>query len=262
MVMDLLERIRAAKRAETENEKRVLPMRRAIELASAAPPPHPFAAALRRPDRATAIAEVPAPGSKRAAGALLDPAATARSFAAAGAAALSVITDTLFLQGSPAHLREVRAAVDLPLLRKDFIVGEYGLYRSRALGADAILVIARLFEPRLLQTLIGVSRSLHMDALVEVRDEEDVLRALDCGADLVVVNNRDATTRAATVETSLRLAPLLTTVVRVSAGGIETAGDVVRLRAAGFDAVLVGERLMREADPGEALRRILGGAGS
>ena len=260
--MDFLERIRAAKRAETENEMRVVPMRRAIELASSAPPPHPFAAALRRPDRLTVVAEVPAPGSKRAAGLLLDPTATARTFAAAGAAALSVITDTLFLRGSPAHLGAVRAAVDLPLLRKDFIVDEYGLYRSRALGADAVLLMARLPEPRLLQTLIGVSRSLHMDTLVEVHDEEDVRRALDGGADLVVVNNRDPVTRAATVETSLRLAPLLTTTVRVSTGGIETAEDVARLRGAGFDAVLLGERLMREADPGEALQRIMGGGGS
>jgi indole-3-glycerol phosphate synthase len=260
--MDLLERIRAAKRAETENEKRVLPMRRAIELASAAAPTHPFAGALRRPDRATIIAEVPAPGSKRAAGALLDPTATARSFAAAGAAALSVITDTLFLRGSPAHLGEVRAAVDLPILRKDFIVDEYGLYRSRALGADAILVIARLSEPRLLKTLIGVSRSLHMDTLVEVHDEEGVGRAIDGGADLVLVNNRDPVTRAASVATSLRLAPLLTGAVRVSTGGIETAEDVARLRAAGFDAVLLGERLMREADPGEALQRMMSGGGS
>ena len=260
--MDLLERIRAAKRAETESEKRVLPMRRAIELASAAPPPHPFAAALRRADRATVIAEVPAPGSRRAAGVLLDPTATARSFAAAGAAALSVITDTLFLKGSPAHLGEVREAVDLPILRKDFIVDEYGLYRSRALGADGILVIARLVEPRLLRTLIGVSRSLHMDTLVEVHDEGDVGRAIDGGADLVLVNNRDPETRAARVETSLRLAPLLGAAVRVSTGGIESAEDVTRLRAAGFDAVLVGERLMREADPGAALRRIMDGAGA
>jgi len=260
--MDLLERIRAAKRAETESEIRALPMRRAIELASAAPPPHPFAAALRGPERISVIAEVPAPGSKRAAGTALDPTATARSFAAAGAAALSVITDTLFLQGSPAHLGEVRGAVDLPLLRKDFIVDEYGLYRSRALGADALLLMARLAEPRLLQTLIGVSRSLHMDALVEVHDEEDVRRVLDAGADMVVVNNRDPATRAATIEVSLRLAPLLASVVRVSTGGIETAADLSGLRAAGFDAVLLGERLMREADPGEALRRMLDGGES
>jgi indole-3-glycerol phosphate synthase len=260
--MELLERIRAARRAETENEMRLLPMRRAIELASAAPPPHPFAAALRRPDRATAVAEVPAPGSRQVTGAPQDPAEMARAFAAAGAAALSVVTDALFLRGSPAHLGEVRSAVDLPVLRKDFLVGEYDLYRSRALGADAVLLIARLVDARLLPTMVGVSRSLHMDAMVEVRDEEDVRRALEAGADLVVVNNRDASTHTASVETSLRLGPLLGSTVRVSTGGIESAADVARLRAAGFDAVLLGERLTREADPGAALRRLLQGDGA
>jgi indole-3-glycerol phosphate synthase len=260
--MELLERIRAARRAETENEMRVLPLRRAIELASAAPPPHPFAAALRRPDRATVIAEVPAPGSRHTGGAPTDPAAMARAFAAAGAAALSVVTDTLFLKGSPAHLAEVRAAVDLPLLRKDFIVDEYDLYRSRALGADAVLLITGLVDPRLLQTLVGVSRSLHMDALVEVHDEDEARRALEAGADLIVVNNRDAARRAAVVDTSLRLAPFLGTAVRVSSGGIETASDVARLRAAGFDAVLLGGRLTRGADPGGELRRLMAEEGS
>jgi len=260
--MELLERIRAARRAETESEMRVLPMRRAIELASAAPPPHPFAAALRRADRVTAVAEVPASGSAHGATPSTGPADMARAFAAAGAAAVSVVTDALFLKGSPAHLGEVRLAVDLPVLRKDFLVEEYDLYRSRALGADAVLLIARLLDARLLPTMVGVSRSLHMEAMVEVHDEEDVRRALAAGADLVVVNNRDAATRITTVETSLRLAPLLGSTVRVSAGGIGSAGDVARLRAAGFDAVLLGERLTREADPGAALRRILQAVGT
>jgi indole-3-glycerol phosphate synthase len=260
--MGLLEKIRAARRAEIETEMRVLPMRRAIELASAAPPPHPFASTLRRPDRMSAVAEVPAPGSRQNATPPTGPAEMARAFAAAGADALSVVTDALFLKGTPAHLGEVRSAVDLPVLRKDFLVDEYDLYRSRALGADAVLLIARLVDARLLPTMVGVSRSLHMDAMVEVHDEEDVRRALEAGADLVLVNNRDASTRTATIETSLGLAPLLGPAVRVSAGGIESAVDVARLRAAGFDAVLLGERLTREADPGAALRRILQGDGT
>jgi indole-3-glycerol phosphate synthase len=259
--MDPFEGIRAAKRAESDQEKRALPMRRAIELASAAQPPHPFVAALRRPGSAAFIAEIPAVGSKAAGGLPGGPAAAARVLSAAGATALSVITDARFLHGSPAHVAEVRAAVGIPILRKDFIIDEYGVYRSRALQADAILLMAGLVEERLLRTLVGVSLSLHMDALVEVQDPEDVRRALESGAEAIMVNNRDRTTGAVSLETSLRLGSLLPeSIVKVSTRGIETDSDVARLRAAGFDAVLVGERLTRDGDPGEALRRLAGGS--
>jgi indole-3-glycerol phosphate synthase len=148
----------------------------------------------------------------------------------------------------------------VPLLRKDFLFEEYQVYRSRALGADAVLLIARVLEPRILTTLIGISRSLEMEALVEVHSEEDVDKATDCGATLFGVNNRDLATLKTSLETSLRLAPLLPPhAIKVSESGIETRADIERLRDAGYDAFLVGERLMRDADPGAALRALIEG---
>jgi indole-3-glycerol phosphate synthase len=150
--------------------------------------------------------------------------------------------------------------VTLPVLRKDFLFEEYQLYRSRALGADALLLIARILEPKLLTTLIGVTRSLHMEALVEVHGEDDLARALDCGATLIGINNRDLATMTVSLETSLRLLPLIPAgVTRVSESGIETRADLDRLRSAGADAFLIGERLMREPDPGAALKALLEG---
>ena len=259
--MDILDRILAAKRVEVEAEKRSVPPRRAIEMASAAPPPHAFVPALKRPGVVNIIAEVkrasPAKGAIRAAAA---PDEVAKVYASAGAAAISVLTDARFFLGAPEHLRNVRTAVDVPLLRKDFLFEEYQIYRSRALGADAVLLIARVLERRLLTTLIGITRSLEMEALVEVHSEEDVAKATDCGATLFGVNNRDLATLKTSLETSLRLAPLLPPhAIKVSESGIETRADVERLRDAGYDAFLVGERLMRDADPGAALRALIEG---
>ena len=145
-------------------------------------------------------------------------------------------------------------------MRKDFLFDEYQIYRSRALGADAVLLIARILSIKELKTLIGVSRSLHIEPLVEIHSEDDAAKALDCGAAILGVNNRDLTTMKASLETSFRLAPLLPpTVLKVSESGIEEPSDIERLRAAGYDAFLIGERLMREPDPGAALRRLLEG---
>jgi indole-3-glycerol phosphate synthase len=259
--MDILDRILAAKRADLEAEKLRLPMRRAIELANAAPAPHRFADALRQPGRINVIAELKRASPSRGPiqpGA--DPEQVARAYERAGASAVSVLTDERFFLGSPQHLQQVRRAISLPLLRKDFVFDEYQVYRSRALGADALLLIARVLERRLLTTLIGVSRSLEMDALVEVHSEEDLDKAVACGAAVIGVNNRDLGTMTASLETSLRLAPHLPAdALRVSESGIETREDLERLAAAGYHAFLIGERLMREADPGEALRALIEG---
>jgi indole-3-glycerol phosphate synthase len=257
--MDILDRIIQAKRIEVAQDKEAVPMRRVIEKASSAPPPHDLLSALRHPDRVKVIAEVkrasPSRGGIREEA---DPVATARAFAEAGAAAISVLTDTRFFLGAPEHLSAARAAVSVPVMRKDFIFDEYQIYQSRALGADGLLLIARILDSKDLRTLIGVSRSLHMEALVEVHSEEDLHKGIECGAALIGVNNRDLGTMAVSLETSLRLAPLLTEqTVKVSESGIETRADIDRLRAAGYDAFLIGERLMREDSPGDALRSIL-----
>ena len=258
--MNLLARILEAKRAELESEKSRLPIRRAIEMASGALPPRSFAPGLRRRDRINVIAEVkgsarPPENPRGGPG----PVEAARACALAGAAAISVLTDARFLNGSPSHLADVREAVDLPILRKDFLFDEYQVYRSRGLGADALLLIARVLPPKTLTMLIGVSRSLHMEALVEVHSEEDLRKALDCGASIIGVNNRDPDTMRVSIETSLRLAPLLPeAVTKVSVSGIGTRADLDGLRAAGYDAFLIGERLMRDEDPGAALRSLIG----
>ena len=258
--MDILKKIVRAKRLEVEQEMRRLPMRRAIELASAAAPTQDFAGKLTASDGVKIIAEVkrasPSRGEIRKDA---DPVAIARVYADAGAAAISVLTDARFFLGSPDHLRKVREAVPVPLLRKDFIVDEYQIYRSRALGADAILLIARLLTAMELRTFTGVAHSLHMEALLEISSEEELEKAAASEARLVGVNNRDLTTMSVSVETSLRLAPLLpASVIKVSESGIETRADIERLRAVGFDAFLVGERLMREPDPGVLLREWTG----
>jgi indole-3-glycerol phosphate synthase len=258
--MDILDRIVQAKRTEIARDKVAVPIRRAIELASAAPPAHDLLSALRPFGKVNVIAEVKRASPSR--GDIqqdADPVAIARAFADAGAAAISVLTDTRFFLGAPEHLASVRAAIPVPVIRKDFIFDEYQIYQSRALGADGLLLIARILDSKDLRTLVGVTRSLHMEALVEVHSEEDLHKAIDCGADLIGVNNRDLGTMAVSLETSLLLAPMLTDrVVKVSESGIETRADIDRLRSAGYDAFLIGERLMRESSPGDALRSILG----
>ncbi len=257
--MDVLERILHAKRQELEAQKVQLPMRRAVEMASAAAPPHDFVAAIRQPDRINIIAEVkrasPSGGEIRKSA---DPAAVARQYAEAGAAAISVLTDARFFLGAPEHLQAARRLVSVPLLRKDFIFDEYQLFRSRALGADSLLLIARILSIKDLKTLIGVTRSLHMEALVEVHSEEDLDKAIGCGAAVIGVNNRDLGTMTVSLDTSLRLAERVPPgIVRVSESGIETREDIDRLRAAGYNAFLIGETLMRAPDPGAALGALL-----
>jgi indole-3-glycerol phosphate synthase len=262
--VSVLERILLAKRADLEREKDIVPLRRMIELGTSAPPPRDFAAAVGRPGRVNVIAEIkrasPSRGGIREDA---DAAAIAGAYEAAGAAALSVLTETRFFLGAPEHLSEARRAVEVPVLRKDFIVDEYQVYQSRTIGADALLLIARVLGDRDLSTLIGVARSLEMEALVEVHSEEDIARAADAGARIFGVNNRDLATFEASIDISLRLAERLPAgCLRVSESGIETRRDIERLRAAGYGAFLIGERLMREPDPGAALRRLLGEDGA
>jgi indole-3-glycerol phosphate synthase len=260
--MDLLERIVHAKKDEIARDKEAMPLRRLIEMATGAPPPRDFPAALRRAGQVNVIAEIKRASPSR--GKIKEEAdviAIARAYAAAGAAAVSVLTETRFFLGAPEHLTTVKETVEQPVLRKDFVIDEYQLYQSRALGADAVLLIARLLPAKALSTLVGVCRSLHMEALVEVHAAEEIGKAVDAGAAIIGVNNRDLATMTLSIETSLALAGLLpASVAKVSESGIEARSDIDRLLGAGYDAFLVGERLMREPDPGAALRDLIGGA--
>jgi indole-3-glycerol phosphate synthase len=186
------------------------------------------------------------------------PAELARELEAAGAAALSVLTDEEFFQGSLGNLRAASAAVAIPCLRKDFIVDEFQLLEARANSADAVLLIVAALSQTELVTLAGAARERGLDVLCEVHDGDELLRALDAGCDLIGVNSRDLRTFKVDLETALRLAENIpANAVRVAESGIHSGADVARLRAAGYHAFLVGESLMRAESVGEALRELV-----
>ena len=187
----------------------------------------------------------------------------ARELEKAGAAALSVLTDEEFFQGSMENLRIASTAVKIPCLRKDFIVDEFQLLEARANAADAVLLIVAALPQAELVTLATAARERGLDVLCEVHDSDELQRALDAGCDLIGVNSRDLRTFKVDLETALRLAESLPkNVVRVAESGIHSGADVARLRAAGYHAVLVGESLMRAERPGDALRELLASSDS
>lgn len=221
-----------------------------------------FAAALARRAGMAIIAECKRRSPSR--GVLVrdyDPARLAAAYERAGAAAISVLTEPTRFGGALEHLAAVRAAVRVPLLRKDFIIDEYQLHEARAYGADAVLlIVAALAQPELV-ALRGRARELGLAALVEIHDERELERALDAGAAIVGVNNRDLRTLRVDLATSLRLAPYLPPdAVAVSESGITGPADLARLREAGYHAALVGERLVTAADPAAALAALSGDA--
>jgi indole-3-glycerol phosphate synthase len=182
----------------------------------------------------------------------------ARDLAVAGAAALSVLTDEEFFQGSLENLRLASAAVKVPCLRKDFIVDEFQLLEARANSADAVLLIAAALTNAELNRLALGARLNELDVLCEVHDEAELQRALDAGCDLIGVNTRDLRTFKVDAETAFRLAERLPkNVVRVAESGIRSGEDIARLRAVGYQAFLIGESLMRAERPGEALRELI-----
>ncbi|HET7322460.1 MAG TPA: indole-3-glycerol phosphate synthase TrpC, partial [Longimicrobiaceae bacterium] len=188
-----------------------------------------------------------------------EPAEVARAYAAGGAAALSVLTDRDYFDGSLDALRAVRRAVELPVLRKDFVIDAVQLWEARAAGADAVLLIARILEGDRLAELQGLACEAGLDTLVEIHDASEMERALAVGAPVVGVNNRDLRTFTTRLERSMELAPRVPAgVTLVAESGIRTADDVRRLGEAGVDAVLVGEALMRQPDLTAAAAALVG----
>ena len=187
-----------------------------------------------------------------------DAAGLARELEAAGAAALSVLTDEEFFQGSVDNLRRASSATKLPCLRKDFIVDEFQLLEARANCADALLLIVAALEPAELVTLERKARERGLDVLCEIHDEEELQRALSAGCDLIGVNTRDLRTFKVDAQAAFQLAESFPqNVVRVAESGIRSGSDIARLRAVGYQAFLVGESLMRAQRPGDALRQLL-----
>lgn len=257
-------------------------VRRAAELASGpdggAGAPRDFACALVSPtgrrlvsgaDQPDGVLHLPAviaeikrrSPSKGDLAADLDPARVARCYAAGGASCLSVLTDGPHFGGSAEDLVAARAAVDLPVLRKDFTVSATDVYEARSMGADAVLLIVTILGATELSEYLGICRELGMAALVEVHDEPELERALSAGATLVGVNQRDLHTFAVDTDRARRVAAAIPAgVISVAESGIRNAHDVEVLGGAGFDAVLVGEALVTAADPGAALADLLGGS--
>jgi indole-3-glycerol phosphate synthase len=242
--------VREAREPRADLEKRAALM---------APRPGRFHAALAQVDRVKVIAECkrrsPSRGVLRPS---YDAPAIAKAYADAGAAAISVLTEPTFFDGSLDHLQSVRSVVDIPILRKDFIVSEYQLLESRAVGADAVLLIVAALRPVELKVLHDHALRLGLDVLVEVHDATELEIAVDVGARIVGVNNRNLRTLEVDPATSDELiAKIPASVVSVSESGLKSADDVKRLRRMGYRAFLIGERFMTAPDPGEELRAFL-----
>jgi indole-3-glycerol phosphate synthase len=189
----------------------------------------------------------------------LDPAAVAEGYEVGGAGCLSVLTDERYFGGSAGDLAAARRACVLPVLRKDFTVCEADVAEARIMGADAILLIVSALSDAELSGFAELARELHLDALVEVHDEEELKRAMVCGADLIGVNQRDLSTFEVDPERALRLAPgIPDSVVAVAESGIKGADDVARLASAGYEAVLVGESVVTSGDHASAVRALTG----
>jgi indole-3-glycerol phosphate synthase len=186
------------------------------------------------------------------------PEALAKELASAGAAALSVLTDAEFFQGSLENLRRASASANIPCLRKDFIIDEFQLLEARANGADAVLLIVAALSQAELTTLARVAARHALDVLCEVHDEDELQRAVDAGCSLIGVNNRDLRTFKVDLATAFQLADLIPkNVLSVAESGIHNGADVARLRATGYQAFLIGESLMKAQSPGEALRTLM-----
>ena len=258
---DLLGAIVAATRRITDVRRDREPLARLEQRAAqVVPRADRFEAALSRRGRVNLIAECkrrsPSRGVLTAA---YDPAAIARQYEDGGAAAVSVLTEPTFFDGSLDHLAAVRAAVDLPLLRKDFVVDEYQLFEARAAGADAaLLIVAALDQPALVR-LQQRARDLGLAALVEVHGEDELSRAIDSGARIVGVNNRNLRSLAVDVDASYRLAARIPRdVIAVSESGLQSRADLEGLAAAGYHAFLIGERFMTDQDPAKAIGELIG----
>ncbi len=260
----ILDRIVAAKRQELERRRKEEPLAVLREQVAHAPPTRSLAQALRGPSLGL-IAEVkrasPSRGVLRAD---LDPQALARTYAGSGAAAISVLTEEQHFQGSLDDLTAVRAAVDgcgdprPPLLRKDFLFDAYHLFEARVYGADAVLLIAAVLNPGLLAELLALARTLGLECLVEVHDEQELEQALAADAQIIGINNRDLRTFEVDLALSERLRPLVPADrVVVAESGVHTRADVQRLQALGVNAVLIGEALVTADDPAAKIGELL-----
>ena len=256
---NILQRIVEARRESVAHRKRVLPqaaLRMAVETKVA--PPRDFPSALIGPG-VRIIAELKkASPSRGVIRSDFAPALLAADLEQAGAAALSVLTEEDFFFGSLADLKEASRVTKIPILRKDFILDPWQVWETRAAGADSFLLIAAVLDDVLFRELLALGRSLKMEPLVEVHSREELERVLSAGAQIIGVNNRDLQDFKVHLKTSLALVQAIPDdCIAVSESGLRAREDLVRLSQAGFDAFLIGEHLMQQGDPGQALRTLL-----
>ncbi|MEK7241802.1 MAG: indole-3-glycerol phosphate synthase TrpC, partial [Planctomycetota bacterium] len=256
----ILDEIYKHKLLEVEESKERISLSGLEEALAGLAPTRDFEAALRTGEGIKLIAEIKA--ASPSLGVLregLDPVALALEYQKAGATAISVLTDQKFFHGSLSNLERVRKTVDLPLLRKDFIIDGYQLYEARVAGADAVLLIARLLDKKTLSAFLEVAGQLGLACLVEVHTEEELKKVLDTHAGLIGINNRDLDTFKVDLNTTLKLLPLIPVDrIVVSESGIHNREDVRRLEKAGVKAILVGEALVRSKDVASKIKELLG----
>lgn len=256
----ILDDIIAYKKQELASTKQRVPFSEVKARATDAGPARGFEKSLSQPGEIRLIAEVKkASPSKGVIREDFNPVEIAKTYARAGAHCLSVLTESRYFQGKLEYLSDIRKTVELPLLRKDFIVDEYQIFEARAAGADAILLIAACLERRQIEDLLNIARETGLDVLVESHTYKELDRALLAGASLVGVNNRDLQSFSVSLQTTLDLLKdIPEDRVVVSESGIKTREDVLKLREAGVDAMLVGESLMREKDIGKKVNELMG----
>jgi indole-3-glycerol phosphate synthase len=255
MILDEIVRFR---REDVARAARATTLRELEQSPTYSAPRRGFAQGLRR-DGIAIIAEVKKASPSR--GVIrpdFDPVAIAQSYEDAGAAGVSVLTEERYFQGHIDYVAQVRRAVQLPVLRKDFLIDPYQVVEARACGADAVLLIVAILGNRQLVEMLSAANEHGLDTLVEVHDESELERAVAVGAEVIGINNRDLRSFVTTLETAERLRPLVPDgAIPVAESGISAPADIARLRRAGFRAFLIGECLMRASDPGARLRELL-----
>ncbi|MFO7951901.1 MAG: indole-3-glycerol phosphate synthase TrpC [Bacillota bacterium] len=256
----LLERIVNDKKKEIERSKKLLAQSTLMGKIAKAPPPRGFKPGLERNRQIAVIAEIKqASPSKGVFCKNFNPKYLAGAYAAGGASAISVITEQRYFKGSLEYIPLVKEATALPLLRKDFIVDQYQVYESRAAGADAVLLIAALLDHKSLFQLQRLALSLEMDVLVEVHDHAELVRAVEIGASIIGINNRDLKTFQTTLERTFALAKdMPAETLLVSESGIANREDILKLENIGVRAVLIGEILVRSKDPCRKIKELRG----
>ena len=258
--MTILEEIYKHKLSEVAEDKKRVSLETLKEQCKKKQKARSFGAALKSSTNIRIIAEI-----KKASPSLgiiredFNPVEIARIYETGGAAAISVLTDEKFFQGRLSYLTDVKKSVNLPILRKDFIIDSYQIYEARSAGADAILLIAALLTKEEIQHYLELARELDMDCLVEVHSEAELKKVLQTNADIIGINNRDLATFKTDLKTTVRLRPMIPTEkIVVSESGIKSRTDVEKLMKEGVDAILVGETLMKSNDISAKLRELLG----